>query len=264
MNVNLLQGDCLELMKDIPDGSVDCIITDPPYGSTNAKWDTAPNLKIFFSEAFRVLRKNGVLACFCQLPFGVDLINNCRKNFRYEIIWKKSKACGFLNANKMPLRAHENILIFYRKLPVYNPQKTKGAPYQAKYRGGATTDLYGSQKPYEINNITGDRHPHDVLVFPKSHHKSLHHTQKPVDLMEWLVKTYTNDGDTVLDCFMGSGTTGVACVRNNRNFMGMELQEKYFEIAKNRIEDEIKKAENHAECEPFWDLTTGENNVGVY
>lgn len=255
--VELFQGDCLDLMKDIPDGSVDCIITDPPYGTTDCKWDKVPDLKLFFEHVFRVLKGNGALISFSQLPFAVDLINACRKYFRYEIIWRKTMHTGFLNANKMPLRAHENILVFYRKLPVYNPQKTKGDPYKAKYRGGATTDLYGSQKPYEINNITGDRHPHDVLVFPKSHHKSLHPTQKPVELMEWLVKTYTNDGDTVLDCFMGSGSTGVACVRNNRNFIGMELQEKYFEIAKNRIEDEIKKAENHAESEPFWNLTTG-------
>lgn len=258
--VKLFQGDCLELMKDIPDGSVDCVITEPPYGTTNCKWDKAPDLKLFFEQAFKVLKENGALISFSQLPFAVDIVNACRKYFRYEIIWHKTKAVGFLNANKMPLRAHENILVFYRKLPVYNPQKTKGIPYKTK--SGTPTDLYSPQNPCETNNITGDRHPHDVLVFKASNHNSLHPTQKPVELMEWLVKTYTNPGDTVLDCFMGSGTTGVACVRNGRKFIGMDLQEKYFEIAKNRLEDEIKKAENHAECEPFWNLSTGETNVG--
>lgn len=260
-SVKLLQGDCLELMKDIPDGSVDCIITDPPYGTTHCDWDEVPDLKLFFEHGFRVLKENGALISFSQLPFAVVLINTCRKYFRYEIIWQKTKAVGFLNANKMPLRAHENILVFYRKLPVYNPQKTKGAPYKSR-GGGATTVLYGYKKPYESNNITGDRHPHDVLVFKNSNHNSLHPTQKPVELMEWLVKTYTNPGDTVLDCFMGSGTTGVASVRNGRKFIGMELQEKYFEIAKKRIEGELVAAGRQEEIAPFWNLSTGEFHAG--
>lgn len=236
--VDLFHGDCLELMKDIPDGSVDCIITDPPYGTTNCEWDKVPDLKLFFAHGFRVLKENGALISFSQMPFSVDLINACRKYFCYEIIWQKTMAVGFLNANKMPLRAHENILIFYKKLPVYNPQKTKGDPYIVKR--GSPSQVYGKQAPcVSINN--GDRHPHDVLVFKNSNYKSLHPTQKPVDLIDWLVKTYTNQGDTVLDCFMGSGSTGVACVRNNRNFIGMELEEKYFDIAKNRIENEIQE-----------------------
>lgn len=241
--VDLFQGDCLELMKDIPDGSVDCIITDPPYGITDCKWDKVPDLKLFFDHGFRVLKENGALISFSQLPFAVDLINACRKYFRYEIIWQKTMGKGFFNANKMPLRAHENILVFYRKLPVYNPQKTKGRPYKTRNRI-SSSDLYSTQSIYEVNNITGDRHPHDVLLFKICNYKRLHPTQKPVDLMEWLVKTYTNCGDTVLDCFMGSGSTGVACVRNNRNFIGMELEEKYFDIAKNRIENEIQEVKN--------------------
>lgn len=239
--VELLHGDCLELMKDIPDGSVDCIITDPPYGTTNCEWDKVPDLKLFFDHGFRVLKENGALISFSQLPFAVDLINACRKYFRYEIIWQKTMAVGFLNANKMPLRAHENILVFYRKLPVYKPQKTKGKSYIVKR--GSPSPIYGKQSLcVTVNN--GYRHPHDVLVFKNSNHKNLHPTQKPVELMEWLVKTYTNCGDTVLDCFMGSGSTGVACVRNNRNFIGMELEEKYFDIAKNRIENEMEGVKN--------------------
>lgn len=259
-SVKLLQGDCLELMKDIPDGSVDCIITDPPYGTTHAKWDKKVDLKVFFSEAFRVLKQNGALACFCQLPFGVDLINACRKDFRYEIIWKKSISGGFLNANKMPLRAHENIFIFYRKLPVFNKQYTDGKPYKQANGCAKTSCLYGKQKTFTTINL-GWRNPIDVLSI-KSDRNGDHPTQKPVELMEWLVKTYTNPGDTVLDCFMGSGTTGRACVRNGRNFIGMELQEKYFEIAKNRIEGELVTAGLNDEVPPSWDLSTGEFHAG--
>lgn len=258
--VKLFQGDSLELMKDIPDGSVDCIITDPPYGTTDCDWDKIPDLKLFFERGFKVLKKNGALISFSQLPFAVDLINACRKYFRYEIIWHKTNSVGFLNAKKMPLRCHENILLFYRHLPVYNPQKKTGKPWKNKKRSG-TADIYTSKRiPSE--NKDGLRYPTDVLHCKNYPLKSMHPTQKPVELMEWLVKTYTNPGDTVLDCFMGSGTTGVACVRNSRKFIGMELQEKYFEVAKNRIEDEIKKAENHEEWEPFWNLSTGETNVG--
>ena len=261
MNVNLFQGDCLEIMKDIPDGSVDCVIIDPPYGTSDAKWDIAPLLGKLFSKLFRVLKHNGALICFAQMPFGVDVINASRKQFRYELIWKKNRATGFLNANKMPLRAHENILVFYRKIPTFNKQLLPGEPYNRKsYRGSC---LYSNHKTWvTINN--GTRNPIDVLEFKSSNTKYKHPTQKPIELIEWLVKTYSNQGETVLDCYMGSGTTGAACVRNNRNFIGMELDKKYFEIAKHRIEDEIKKAENQPECEPFWNLTTGEFNVGGF
>lgn len=260
-SIKLFQGDCLELMKDIPDGSVDCVITDPPYGTTDCDWDKIPDLKLFFEHGFRVLKENGPLISFSQLPFAVDLINACREYFRYEIIWQKTRATGFLHANKRPLRAHENILVFYRKIPVYNPLKTKGSPYKPR-RHGINSDLYRNKKPYTTNNNTGDRHPHDVLLFKNSNHNSMHPTQKPVELIEWLVKTYTNPGDTVLDCFMGSGTTGVACVRNGRKFIGMELQEKYFEIAKNRIAGELVAAGMNDEVPPAWNLSTGEFHAG--
>lgn len=259
-SVKLFQGDCLELMKDIPDGSVDCIITDPPYGTTNCDWDEQIDLKLLFDSGFRCLKRNGAFILFSQMPFAVDLITACRKFFRYEIIWHKTNPVGFLNAKKMPLRCHENILLFYRNLPVYNPQKIKGKPYKKKGRDG-TLDIYAAKRLPSVN-MDGLRYPTDVLRLKNYPVTSIHPTQKPVELGEWLVKTYTNPGDTVLDCFMGSGSTGVACVRNGRNFIGMELQEKYFEIAKNRIEDEIKKAENHEEWEPFWNLSTGETNVG--
>lgn len=259
--VELFQGDCLDLIKDIPDGSVDCIITDPPYGTTNCDWDKRFDLNRFFKESFSCLKKNGALVVFSQQPFSTDLVNAGRKFFRYEIIWHKTRATGFLNARKMPLRAHENILVFYRKLPTYNPVFSVKKAYLRV--SGGTSEVYGKIKDRHSTKSDGKRYPHDVIKMPHHNFGLLHPTQKPVELTEWLVKTYTNPGDTVLDCFMGSGTTGVACVCNGRNFIGMELQEKYFEIAKNRIEDEIKRAENHAECEPFWNLSTGENNIGV-
>ena len=237
-NVKLLQGDCLELLKDIPDGSVDAIITDPPYGTTACDWDRSVDPSGMFGKFWRVLKMNAPVIIFSQLPFAVDLVSACRKFFRYEIVWEKSKPVGFLNAKRMPLRKHENILVFYRRLPVYNPQFAAGKPYTH----GPRTDglVYGAYCRPDYKNILNDgrRYPVDVVRFANPNYKSLHPTQKPVELMEWLVRTYTNPGDTVLDCFMGSGTTGVACVRNGRDFIGMELQEKYFEVARKRIAEE--------------------------
>lgn len=237
-DIQLFQGDCLELMSDIPDGSVDCIITDPPYGVTRCEWDKRVNLSELFRFCWKILKPSGPIVVFSQMSFTVDVINACRKYFRYELIYHKSRKVGFLAAKKMPLKAHENILVFYKKLPTYNPQKTPGKTYISKPHqpGGA----YGRIKvrKYTEKSVS-DRYPSDVLFFKNSNHKSLHPTQKPVELIEWLVKTYTNPGDTVLDCFMGSGTTGVACVRNGRKFIGMELQDRYFEVANKRIADEL-------------------------
>lgn len=143
-DVKLFHGDCLELMRDIPDGSVDCVITDPPYGTTDAKWDIKVNPQLLFNQLFRVLKLNGACIIFSQMPFSVEVINACRKYFRYEVIWIKSVATGFLNSKKMPLKKHENILVFYRKLPTFNPQKIKGAPYTHTSNGGS--ELYSLQK----------------------------------------------------------------------------------------------------------------------
>ena len=234
----LLHGDCLELMKNIPDGSVDMILCDLPYGTTDNKWDSVIPFSDLWNNYERIIKDNGCIALFSQMPFSAMLAMSNTKLFRYEWIWNKTLAQGFLNANKMPLRSHENILIFYKRLPVYNPQKTKGTPYNKGIRKANSTSNYSYFGENNGINATGERFPVDVLNFSNANHKNQKHpTQKPVDLLEYLIKTYTNEGETVLDNCMGSGSTGVACVNTNRHFIGIELDEGYFNIAKKRIEE---------------------------
>ena len=236
--IELWHGDCLELMKNIPDGSVDMILCDLPYGTTNNKWDSVIPFSDLWNNYERIIKYNGCIALFSQMPFSAMLVMSNPKLFRYEWIWNKTLAQGFLNANKMPLRSHENILIFYKKLPTYNPQKTKGMPYNKGIRKANCTSNYGNIGENNGINATGERFPVDVLNFSNANHKNQKHpTQKPVALLEYLIKTYTNEGETVLDNCMGSGSTGVACVNTNRNFIGIELDEGYFNIAKKRIEE---------------------------
>ena len=235
----LWQGDCLELMKNIPDGSVDMVLCDLPYGTTTKnKWDSVIPFSNLWNNYERIIKDNGCIALFSQMPFSAMLVMSNPKLFRYEWIWKKTLAQGFLNANKMPMRSHENILIFYKKLPVYNPQKTKGTPYNKGIRKANCTTNYGDFGETNAINETGERFPVDVIEFSNANHKDQKHpTQKPVNLLEYLIKTYTNPGEVVLDNCMGSGSTGVACVKTGRRFIGIELDEGYFNIAKKRIEE---------------------------
>lgn len=221
-------------MNDIKDKSVDMILCDLPYGTTSRnKWDIVIPMEPLWNHYNRIIKNDGAIVLFSQLPFSCELIQAYRKYFRYEWIWEKPNAVGFLNANKMPLRAHENILVFYKKLPTYNPQKTQGKPYKCK-SGNRTSSNYGIfNGDYHTENINGMRYPRDVITYAKE--QGLHPTQKPVPLLEYLIHTYTNENETVLDNCMGSGSTGVACVNTNRKFIGMELEEKYFQIAKDRI-----------------------------
>lgn len=223
-------------MKDIPDGSVDLILCDLPYGTTECEWDRVIPFDLLWAQYNRILKPNGPVVLFATQPFATDLINSNRRAFRYEWVWEKDKRVGFLNAKKMPLRVHELILVFYRKLPTYNPQMWEGTPY-IKART-IHSDIYGNQK----NTLTindGKRYPVDVLKFGKSKDIGLHPTQKPVALLEYLVRTYTNEGDTVLDNCMGSGSTGVAVKRvGGRHFIGIEQNQNYFDIARERIEKE--------------------------
>ena len=231
--MQLLHGDCLELMKSIPDGSVDMVLCDLPYGITSRnKWDNIIPLEELWQQYNRICKLNAAIILFAQMPFGSALIESNRKNFRYEWIWQKHQGSGFLNANRMPLRAHENILVFYKKLPTYNPQKTKGKPYKAK-SGVKTSTNYGSFDGSWHTDSDGERFPTDVLKYPAV--RQFHPTQKPVELLEYLIKTYTNEGDIVLDNCMGSGSTCVAAINTNRHYIGFELDEGYFEIAKKRI-----------------------------
>lgn len=230
----LLHGDCLELMKDIPDKSIDMILCDLPYGTTRNKWDSVIPVKALWCEYKRICKINAAIILFSQMPFTAELVSSCPELFRYEWIWEKTQGTGHLNAKKMPLKVHENILVFYRSLPTYNPQYSNGKPYVTTYSTHSSN--YGKQK----NNITtvndGIRYPTDIICFGRKHSdRRLHPTQKPVALLEYLIKTYTNDGETVLDNCMGSGSTGVAAVNTGRRFIGIELENKYFEIAKQRI-----------------------------
>ena len=231
--------DCLEGMKRIPDKSVDCIICDLPYGSTRNKWDVPIQLDKLWAEYNRVIKANGAILLFGQRKFSAQLVMSNIKHFRYDIVWIKSRAGGFLSANKMPLRAHEDILVFYKKLPTYNPHFAIGKPYERKNRG--VRPNYQIVKSADtINN--GIRYPKDVVEF--GHDKvSYHPTQKPVALIEYLVRTYTNEGDTVLDNCMGSGSTAIACMNTNRNYIGFELNKEYYDLSIKRIKKYEHKLE---------------------
>ncbi len=241
--MKLLHGDCLELMKDIPSGSVDMILCDLPYGTTRNEKDIRLPLDMLWSEYKRIAKENSCIALFGQGTFYVDLVNSNPKMFRYDLVWDKELTSGFLNAKRMPLRQHEQIAIFYSKLPTYNPQFSAGKPLHS--RGFSYKTKETENQNYGKFDVTDDtragtteKYPTSVLTFVKPHPSvALHRTEKPVALLEYLVKTYTNEGDTVLDNCMGSGSTGVACVNTNRHFIGIELDENYFNIAKERINE---------------------------
>lgn len=232
--MELLNGDCLELMKNIPDKSIDMILCDLPYGTTHNKWDTVIPFDKLWAQYNRIIKDHGAIVLFSQMPFGASLIMSNPKMFRYEWIWEKNQAAGFLNAKKMPLRKHENILVFYKHLPTYNPQGLikLDEPIQEEGSANRNGKNYGVADKSFIRTHTN--YPTDIITFSKD--AGYHPTQKPVDLLEYLIKTYTNEGDLVLDNCMGSGSTGVACVNTNRDFIGMELNEEYFKIACERIE----------------------------
>lgn len=237
MTETLLQGDCLELLGRVKDHSIDMILADLPYGTTRRnKWDVIIPFAPLWDQYMRIIKYHGVIALFGDEPFASELRLSNKKYYRYDWIWIKSNSTGFLNAKKMPLKNTETISIFYKHLPMYNPQMTKGKPYVIKSRKNKPTTNYGKFKTDVKTINSGTRYPLKTIRF-NSPMKTVHPTQKPVDLLEYLIKTYTNEGMTVLDNCMGSGSTGVAAKHLKRNFIGMELDEKYFEIAKQRIEN---------------------------
>ena len=238
--VQLYKGDCLEIMKDIPDKSIDMILCDLPYGTTQNKWDSVIPFDELWREYKRIIKDNGVIVLTSQGIFTAKLILSNEKWFKYKWVWEKSKATNFLNAKKQPLRKHEDICVFYNKQPKYNPQMTEGEPYDKGIRKNQLTGSYGEFNPVHVKS-EGKRYPTDVVYFKtaESEGKVYHSTQKPVALLEYLIKTYTNDGETVLDNCMGSGSTGIACLRTNRNFIGIEKDDKYFDLACNRINEYI-------------------------
>ena len=233
VNIELKQGDCLELMKDIPDKSIDMILCDLPYGTTVCKWDTIIPFDKLWEQYNRIIKDNGAIVLFGNEPFSSQLRLSNLKNYKYDWVWDKKRGSNFATVKIRPFNSFENIMVFYKKQPTYNPQMWKSTPYTCNqgYVGEAKqTGLY-RDNVITVNN--GDRYPLTILSFSKE--TGLHPTQKPVALLEYLIKTYTNEGDVVLDNCMGSGSTGVACVNTNRNFIGIELDENYFNIAKKRI-----------------------------
>ena len=243
LEYQIFNEDCINGMSKLEDGSIDAIICDPPYQSTDCDWDKRLPLEDMWEQFNRVTKHDGAIVLFAQLPFAVDLINANRKMFRYEWIWSKSKAVGFLNANKMPLRAHENILVFYRKLPTYNPQWRSGKAYTRGHEDRQAS-VYRAAKGKITVNDGAHYYPRDVLEFNSIAGNSkreprYHPTQKPVALMEFLIKTYTNKFDTVLDATMGSGSTGVACMNTGRRFIGFEMSREFYETARLRMDAAI-------------------------
>ena len=237
--IELHNTDCREIMANIKTGSIDCIITDPPYYSTDLHFDKAPRIdfEAWLKECQRVLKPYGVLVSFADFNLLAELRRLSPFKSTYELIWRKSIPVGFLQANQRPLMAHEFIGIFVDglKKSTYNPQKTEGKAY-VRNNSDANTSIYRTAKGVYVNNNTGDRHPVSVLEFGLDSDR-FHPTQKPIDSISWLLKTYSNEEDTVLDCFMGSRTTGHACTLLNRNFIGCELDKNYFAIAEKRILD---------------------------
>ena len=236
--IKLLQGDCLELMKDIPNKSVDMILCDLPYGTTACKWDNVIPFEPLWEQYNRIIKDNGAIVLFGSEPFSSKLRLSNLKMYKYDWIYEKSKATLFTQCKKRPLNSHEYISVFYKKQPVYNAQMNIGKPYRARRNIKQQKEwLFGLKR----NDNDGTRYPRTVLKFKSGDRDiRLHPTQKPIALLEYLIKTYTNENELVLDNCMGSGSTGVACVNTNRNFIGIELDENYFNIAKERIYEQRK------------------------
>lgn len=230
--MRLLHGDCLALLPTLPAASVDLVLCDLPYGTTQNKWDSVLPLDVLWREYWRLLRPRGAVVLTAQCPFDKMLGASQLHHLKYEWIWEKAKATGHLNAKKQPMKAHENVLVFCRSRTTYNPQMIPGKRFQPSGGGSAKTN-YGDFKAVRENDGSM-RYPRSVQQFTHAYQPA-HPTQKPVALMEYLIKTYTNPGDTVLDNTMGSGTTGVACANTNREFIGIEKDPEYFQIAGNRI-----------------------------
>ena len=230
----LIFGDCLEHMQSLENASVNMVFADLPYGTTNCKWDTEIDLDLLWEQYLRVC--TGPIVLFAQTPFDKKLGMSKIQLLRYEWIWRKSHPTGHLNANKMPLKSHENLLVFYKKLPQYNPIKTTGHKRKKATKRTDECEVYGKQKFKELNYDSTERYPVSVIDFPSDkQHCKLHQTQKPVELLRYMIKTYSNEGDVVLDNVMGSGSTGVACKLENRKFIGIEKDWEFFSIAYDRI-----------------------------
>lgn len=261
----VVQGDCLEVMKDFPDNSIDMVLCDLPYGTTQNKWDSVIDLKKLWKEYHRVVKDNGVIILTSQGIFTAKLIFSNEKNFKYKIVWIKSKSTNFLNAKKQPLRKHEDICVFYKKQPKYNPQMTEGEAYDKGFRKNQLTGSYGDFKSNHVKS-NGERYPTDVIFYEEqeindfiyvktaeSEGTVYHPTQKPIELGRYLIKTFSNPGEIILDNACGSGSFLLSAILENRQFIGIEKNEDvllhkvkpmdYIKICTDRIEETLKKKE---------------------
>ncbi len=236
--MDLRLGDCIDIMKSIPNESIDAVITDPPYGTTACKWDSIIDFKLMWDQLNRIIKPNGAIVLFGSEPFSSALRMSNIKNYKYDWIWDKIKGTGFLNAKKQPMRNHELIHLFYKKQPTYNPQKTTGHKHKKSFRRKELqTDVYGKMNK-DYNYSSTERYPRSIQKFSTdTQNSSLHPTQKPVKLMEYLIKTYTNEKETVLDFTMGAGSTGIACINLNRKFIGIELDQVIFNLSLKRLKE---------------------------
>lgn len=244
----LFAEDCLETLRSLPDGSIDLLLQDTPFGCTQNEWDVKPNLPVMWPEWERVTKENAAMIFFATQPFASELILSNKKLFRYDLIWNKVNTVGHLNANKMPMRQHEHILLFYKKTPVYNPQKTySGKTYHAK---GRTKNNVGGNNYGFANAVdnrilnSGFNYPKSILEIKKDANSIvIHPTQKPLELISYLIKTYSNESDNVFDGYSGSGTTAVACLKEKRYFIGSEINQEYFDLSVKRLEEIRKQPE---------------------
>ena len=243
--IKLIQGDCLKVMQDIPCGKIDMILCDLPYGTTVCKWDTIIPFEPLWEQYKRIIKDNGAIVLFGSEPFSTELRHSNLKMFKYDWIWDKVKPSGHLNAKIMPLKEHEIISIFSKSKCVYYPQGLEKM-YKIQKKSNSDTTLGNGYSTFGKNNKTTiqtvGNYPRSILTFNKPS-KTLHPTQKPVDLLEYMIKTYTNEGEIILDNCMGSGSTGVAAINTNRKFIGIELDSNYYNIAKNRIIETINRKE---------------------
>ena len=238
-NGRLYCGNCLDIMPELESG-IDMILCDLPYGTTACKWDTVISFNSLWKQYKRLIKDNGAIVLTGSQPFTSALVMSNLIMFKYELIWEKTKSTGFLDCSYRPMRSHENILIFYNAKPTYNPQKSKGEPW-IRGRVKRPKSCWGEQTEHYAENKTGERHPKSVILTANSNNNSLHPTQKPVALFEYLIKTYTNEGDTVIDNCAGSGTLSIACERLGRKWIMIEKEEKYCKISKQRIEQELSQ-----------------------
>lgn len=236
-NITIYFGDCLEKMKLIKDGSIDLIVCDLPYGMTKNKWDVIIPFDELWGQYNRIIKDSGAIILFGNNPFTAQLICSNLKYFRYSLVWEKNKFSDFLNAKRKPMKTNEDICVFYKKQPVYNIQYWYSTPYE-RWNKQEAVNKQSNYGKHKCNNVKSDgkRLPTTVLKFNRIERPE-HPTQKPIDLLEWIIKSYSNENDLVLDNCMGVGSTGIACKKNNRKFIGIEIEKKYFEIARNKLFD---------------------------